>query len=141
MLVLEVEENLRALLRDVVCGFLEPDLKGAADDILLQSGEHIEIQARDLRRTVAARVETPDSPGPTEAVLAQAAVQQRHAHPPPPPPPPPPDESLRLELRHADLREQEYRDAPWELDVQESGVTPSTDWDLDDDASSFAGPV
>jgi hypothetical protein len=39
------------------------------------------------------------------------------------------------------LRDPDERDAPWELDVQESGVTPSTDWDFDDDASSFAGPV
>jgi hypothetical protein len=145
-LVLEVEENLRALLRDVVCGFLDADLKGAADDILLASGEPIEIHARDLRSTTAAR----------ESTVTQAAV------PPPPPPPPahaavgvappreiplPPDqEPLRLELRDVDHRDVDHRDvdrrdAPWELDMQESGVTPSTDWEFDDDAGSYAGPV
>jgi hypothetical protein len=144
-LILDVEENLRALLRDVVCGFLDGDLKGAADDILLASGEPIEIHARDLRATVAARetrapepdpdpppvrepVTTP--PAPTDAALAsQTAAQQR-----------PEDQPLRLELRDPD-----QRDAPWELAVQvtddDAGVTPSTDWDADDDAASYAGPV
>ena len=81
-------------------------------------------------------------PVPTDVALAQVAAAHSPAPPPPAPPPPPPrvepthDEPLRLELRDAD-----HRDAPWELDVQESGVTPSTDWDFDDDASSFAGPV
>ena len=46
------------------------------------------------------------------------------------------EDRLRLEFRDPD-----ERDAPWELDVQESGVTRSADWDFDDDASSFAGPV
>jgi hypothetical protein len=36
--VLEVENSLRALLRDVLCGFLDADLKGSADDILLRVG-------------------------------------------------------------------------------------------------------
>src|SRR4051812_14971774 len=47
-LVGEVEEHLRALLRDVVCGYLNPELASMADEILLQS-EPIEIHARDLR--------------------------------------------------------------------------------------------
>ena len=36
-LVREMEGHLRALLRDVLCGYLEPDLKGLADDILLET--------------------------------------------------------------------------------------------------------
>jgi hypothetical protein len=51
--VLDIEEQLRAMLRDVLCGFLDPDLKGAADDILLTTGgvpEPFEIRARDLRK-------------------------------------------------------------------------------------------
>lgn len=34
-LVAEVEEHLRALLRDVVCGYLKPELASMADEILL----------------------------------------------------------------------------------------------------------
>ena len=56
-LVAEAEGHLRALLRDVLCGYLDADLKGVADDILLESGpepfmeaEEHEIEARDLRK-------------------------------------------------------------------------------------------
>jgi hypothetical protein len=51
-LVAEVEGHLRALLRDVLCGYLEPDLKGVADDILLETNPDPvgEIKARDLRK-------------------------------------------------------------------------------------------
>jgi hypothetical protein len=47
-LVAEMEEHLRALLRDVVCGYLKPELASMADEILLQSGP-VEIHAHDLR--------------------------------------------------------------------------------------------
>ena len=58
----EAENHLRALLRDVLCGYLDADLKGVADDILLECGsepfmegdtqesELQEIEARDLRK-------------------------------------------------------------------------------------------
>jgi hypothetical protein len=61
-LVDEAEDHLRALLRDVLCGYLDADLKGVADDILLESGsepfmdsdtqesEPREFEARDLRK-------------------------------------------------------------------------------------------
>ena len=61
-LVDEAEDHLRALLRDVLCGYLDADLKGVADDILLESdsepfmdgdtqdSELQEIEARDLRK-------------------------------------------------------------------------------------------
>src|SRR3954466_127305 len=48
VLVGEIEEHLRALLRDVVCGYLKPELTSMADEILLNS-ERVEIRARDLR--------------------------------------------------------------------------------------------
>src|SRR3954464_493441 len=48
-IVLELEQHVRGLLRDVLCGFLGPDLKGAADDILLATSGEIEIRAADLR--------------------------------------------------------------------------------------------
>jgi hypothetical protein len=35
-LVLEIEQNLRALLRDMVCGYLEPDVKRVADEFLVE---------------------------------------------------------------------------------------------------------
>jgi hypothetical protein len=47
-LVCEMEEHLRALLRDVVCGYLKPELASMADEILLGS-QPVEIQARDMR--------------------------------------------------------------------------------------------
>jgi hypothetical protein len=51
-LVAEVEGHVRALLRDVLCGYLDPDLKGVADDILLETTPDPpgEIKARDLRK-------------------------------------------------------------------------------------------
>jgi len=36
LLVDEAERHLRALLRDVLCGYLEPDLRALADDLLLE---------------------------------------------------------------------------------------------------------
>ena len=62
-LVHEMETHLRALLRDVLCGYLEPDLKSVADDILLETapepfaleeerGSDLRVEARDLRLPV-----------------------------------------------------------------------------------------
>jgi len=48
-LVLEVEGHVRAVLRDVLCGYLDPDLKTAADEVLLKSSDPVHISARDLR--------------------------------------------------------------------------------------------
>jgi hypothetical protein len=38
-LVNEIERHLRALLRDLLCGYLDPDLRGMADDLLLDQPE------------------------------------------------------------------------------------------------------
>jgi hypothetical protein len=148
-LVLDVEENLRALLRDVVCGFLEQDLKGAADDILVASGEPIEIRALDVRKRAAEalaeaeaelepeyEVEPPQPRFRTRREAERVATRVGTA----------PD---REPERQAPLRfELADRDAPWELrerhdDPTDAGVTPSADWqyDLDDDAAGYAGPV
>jgi hypothetical protein len=49
-LVLELERHTRALLRDLLCGYLDPDLKSVADEILLErTPEPPEIEVRDLR--------------------------------------------------------------------------------------------
>jgi hypothetical protein len=130
--VLEVEEHLRALLRDVVCGFLDVDLKSAADDILVQSGEPIEIRARDLRVTAAAHEHTVVEPAP-EPPSAEPVPEPVSA----------PASASALAGEPVDVLRLELRDAPWELDVDDSdsGVTPCADWDEDDDAASYAGPV
>ena len=48
-LVDELEAHLRALLRDVLCGYLEPELASVADEILLEIPDPPAIEARDLR--------------------------------------------------------------------------------------------
>jgi hypothetical protein len=82
--VLELEQHVRALLRDVLCGYLSADLKSVADDLLIRGSEHIEIRAEDIREE----------------------------------PPPPPQE-----------------------DEDDTGVTPSADWEFDDDPSSYSAPI
>ena len=50
-LVAELERHVRALLRDILCGYLDPELKAVADEILLERNtESVEIEARDLRK-------------------------------------------------------------------------------------------
>jgi hypothetical protein len=133
-LVLEVEDQLRALLRDVLCGFLDPDLKSAADDILLRSAEPFEIEARDNRRVRRFAPEPPDSPdcevqsaesadpqvkrywSPATAV-APPQVEPAVAEPTPAPSPVEPEEDLA------------------------DGVTHSDDWGFDDDPESYSAPV
>jgi hypothetical protein len=73
LLVAEMEGHLRALLRDVLCGYLDADLKGAADDILLRSGAPIDVRAEDLRRTAHRREAASsddDDPGEMAPVAA-----------------------------------------------------------------------
>ncbi len=48
-LATELEAHVRALLRDVLCGYLDPDLGAVADDMLLEAPEQMEIEAHDLR--------------------------------------------------------------------------------------------
>src|ERR671914_518401 len=81
-LVAEMEAHLRALLRDVLCGYLDADLKAVADDILLETTPEpfMEIRARDLRKE-SPRFERPaPEPGPR---LREEPERQ--------PPPPDPD--------------------------------------------------
>jgi hypothetical protein len=120
-IVLELEQHVRALLRDVLCGYLAPDLKGAADDILLASSTgDIEIKARDMRR-------------------AEAEHEQAELEPEPPPPPPPPPPAAIYDEPEPEYDEPEplYDEEPEPLDGErdpvaealEAGVTPSADWD------------
>jgi hypothetical protein len=45
----EIEQHVRALLRDVICGYLDADLRALADDILIAGNDPIEIHAHDMR--------------------------------------------------------------------------------------------
>ena len=49
-LVEEVERHLRALLRDVACGYLDSDLRRVADEMLLHQPEPFEIKAQSLKQ-------------------------------------------------------------------------------------------
>lgn len=117
-IVLELEQHVRALLRDVLCGYLSADLKSAADDLLLAGSEPLDIRARDLR-------EPADEPPPGDREAAGAAT------PPPPPPPPPPRLEPALEAQSG----------PGEQAELEAGVTPSADWQHDDDPASYSAPI
>jgi hypothetical protein len=101
-LVAEVESHLRALLRDVLCGYLDSDLRGVADDILLEAGPEPfmegdagEIEARDLRREP--RFEREPEPEPyldferEPEYEATPDYEPAHDHGPPPDYEPAPD--------------------------------------------------
>lgn len=137
-LVLHLEQHLRALLRDVLCGYLGSDLKAAADDILLTSSEPLDIRAADLRKEPRAVAE----PLP----------------PPPPPPPPaepepepgsvpvwPQQETLAVETEPAPEPAPEPEPAqdlePAMAHAVEAGVTESADWDWDEDPDSYSAPI
>src|SRR3954471_21205646 len=112
-LVLELEQHLRALLRDVLCGYLGSDLRSAADALLLTSSEPLEIRAADLRKEVEAEPQPEPEPEVPEPELEMPDPMAPAAQPP-----------LARE-RHA----------------VEAGVTDSADWDWDEDPDSYSAPV
>ncbi|HEX8075783.1 MAG TPA: hypothetical protein VF545_12480 [Thermoleophilaceae bacterium] len=177
----EIEQHLRALLRDVICGYLDSDLRSVADDLLLAGSEPLDIRARDLREEPgdqdrlgmelgdgrrferepepmpdplapshapepipepvgAARA--PDGPGtaadPRSAAWAVAALPgprtKREM------PPPPRAEDRVEDPRAVDRHEAETIDRRVEPD-DDPGVTPSADWEFDDDAASYSAPI
>jgi len=89
-LVAEVEHHVRALLRDVLCGYLDPNLKTLADDILLETlpDPTGEIEARDLRRGRAAeagdgeRVAEEEAENEVEPLEHEAEPLDHEAGPP-----------------------------------------------------------
>jgi hypothetical protein len=163
-LVLEVEEQLRALLRDVLFGYLEPDLKSAADDILLRSAEPFEVEARDMRRFKRSTPEPPEEPreavaGPPAAVTApqeegqvaeagsdavaqpvREPVQQAVLEPEPAPPAAPEPEPASAPEPSEPVAATQRRVEPEEEDLSD-GVTPSADWGFDEDPDSYSAPV
>jgi hypothetical protein len=115
-LVAELEGNLRALLRDVMCGYLGPDLKALADDILLESTPepYMEIKARRLEPTAEPDPREPEQEtSELEAVTLEGgpAAQTLEAEP------------VAPATRH-----------------QLDGVTPSSEWEPDD-PEDYSAPV
>ena len=156
-LVAEVEGHLRALLRDVLCGYLDADLKSVADDILIEShGEPLgEIEAHDLREEPEPdpdeRVTPPDEPPrfhreavPTfEEPMTFEPELEWEAEPDP-------SRTTRPEYDEA-----EYDDEPDTAEIEPvavaaqpaepvqhelDGVTQSADWGWDD-PEDFSAPV
>ena len=157
-LVAEVEGHLRALLRDVLCGYLDSDLKSVADDILIEShGEPLgEIEAHDMREepdpdTVDDRVTPPHEPPrfhreevPTfEEPMTFEPELEWEAEPDPEPD------------YEAEYDEAEYDDEPDTAEIEPvavaaqptapvqhelDGVTQSADWGWDD-PEDFSAPV
>ena len=117
-LVRRWRRHLRALLRDVLCGYLEPDLKSVADDILLETapepfaldeerGSELRVEARDLREP-----EPEPSPSPSAETTEFEAVADPSRGVAPP------------------------RSAAHQLE----GVTESADWGWDD-PEDYSAPV
>jgi len=123
-IVREVETHLRAVLRDVLCGYLDPDLKAAADDILVASGEPIEIRATDLRHQPTA-----DSRQPTEPEPAQREMRFTRE----------PEQATGEPAVEVEEAESETGELP--AADEDAGVTPSADWELDDDPASYSAPI
>jgi hypothetical protein len=122
----EIEGYVRALLRDVLCGYLDADLKSVADDILLETNpECIEVQARDTR---AEPPEPEEFPEPEPAPTATAAEE--------------PDtselEPVAVETAEFDLGPDYEDEQPEQPHLD--GVTPSEDWAWDD-PEDYSAPV
>jgi hypothetical protein len=80
VLCAELEQHVRALLRDVVCGYLEPDLRSVADDILIAGHEPLDIRARDTRdepepEAAAPEFEEPEAPEEPDDPPVDAATR------------------------------------------------------------------
>jgi hypothetical protein len=122
-LVEELERHLRALLRDVLCGYLDADLKSVADDILLETREPFHIEARDLRRgdPMTDELEAVEAAHPRARKMAEFRPSEE-----PSAPSPQPSEEAEPEP--------EAESAP-------DGVTPSADWGFDEDPESYSAPV
>jgi hypothetical protein len=124
-LVNEVERHLRALLRDLMCGYLQPDLRALADDLLLDQPDPGEIHARALRdgpSTVAARPQPPEGE-PHDMGYEIEALEEEHGD---------------VQVRHAgDVNES----LPAEDITETLPAVPSQrelDWD---DPQSYSAPV
>ena len=161
-LVAEVGAHLRALLRDVLCGYLDADLKAVADDILIEShGEPLgEIEARDLRRDPDPATEHEPEPDPARPVRAPLAPpeprfeRQRDTEPVTFEPEleydyedeydydghPAPDYEAAVEQEPDTAEMEPVTVAPQPVQHELDGVTESADWGWDD-PEDFSAPV
>jgi hypothetical protein len=124
-LVAGLEGHLRALLRDVLCGYLDADLKSVADDILLETNSEpfMDIRARDLR------AETEPDTAELDAVEPEPEPEPEPEHAPEVAP-----EPQRFARRQPEPLDDEELEVPqWSL----HGVTESSDWGWDD----YSAPV
>jgi hypothetical protein len=114
-LVAELEGHLRALLRDVLCGYLDADLKSVADDILLEAGPQALGSAEPARMA---------SPEPFGEIRARDLRKEQ------PPPPEQEQDTSELPAVEPGLSEQ----------AELEGVTASADWSWDD-PEDYSAPV
>ena len=130
VLTAEVETCVRALLRDILCGYLDADLRRTADDILLTSGAPVEIEARDLR------VDPDPEPQTTEIEALPKPKPKPRAKAKPKPKP-------RAKAKPRPKAKPDQRPATSDEPPQPEladGVTPSADWGFDD-ADCYSAPV
>ena len=157
-LVAEAESHLRALLRDVLCGYLDADLKGVADDIMLESGpepfmeaeaheiEAGEIQARDLRKEPRFEREPEQAHGrEPEPAYGREPEPYLDFGPeaesePEPDYAPAPDYEAELDSEPDTAELEAVTVAPEPVQHELDGVTQSADWGWDD-PEDFSAPV
>jgi hypothetical protein len=162
-LVAELEGHLRALLRDVICGYLDADLRSVADEILLEAAPEPfagEIHARDLRGPAPAWEEELErfepEPEPDTAELEPVAAEPaRGAKAAASPAMAPAAEAaawaapVTRDVAPAAVAAPRSA-APATQDVWASapahqprldGVTPSADWAWSDDPEDYSAPV
>lgn len=165
----EVEHYLRALLRDILCGYLDPDLEAVADDILLASGT-----AQPTPGPEPEPDRSYEDDGPPTDELEPVAPEPTEPRPPrsqlasSPPTGAPPEPPGAITVRRLDGPpgavdgERDERSTPDEGEIEpvtaeftavsrqasfevppdgDPGVTASTDWDFDDDPDSYSAPI
>jgi hypothetical protein len=148
-LVEEAENHLRALLRDVLCGYLDADLKGVADDILVEAGpepfmgpEAGEIEARDLRKEPRFERAPEAAPEPEPAQRPQPYLDfgPDAEYEPEPDYEPAPDYEAELDAEPDTAELEAVTVAPEPVQHELDGVTQSADWGWDD-PEDFSAPV
>jgi hypothetical protein len=120
VVVRELEEHLRALLRDLVCGHLSPDLVGVAEELLT------------TRRSIATEEDAPAPEPPPEAdfvVRRRAPVAQPEA--------PTQEAHLFDPTDEPDTEEAVAVGGVREIEPEDD----QRDWSLDDDAEDYSAAV
>ena len=129
----EVEACVRALLRDILCGYLDADLRRTADNILLTSGAPVEIKARDLRVDPEPEAVAVVDREPAAAALEPEPVVAAE------PDPEPAERKPRVRAKPKRAKRPKPRAEPVQEQLAD-GVTPSADWGFED-ADCYSAPV